>query len=229
MGKTVADSLKDLHGSCERILFGFDLARLQAELQATIAKFPPNMPSASFGGWSLLSRDGSIGDGWSQGHLAFKKDDGIYKFDDEQGQRLGVTPWVSDYKVRTPLCDGYFGEVLDAIEAKGLNPRRARVTVITPGHSTALHVDGPTDAYSARLHIPIVTNEGCAFEYENEVIHMPADGNGLIVRVNRMHRARNYGSENRYHILMDIYDFQGATRFNRFDSSKERLVGWRAG
>ena len=222
------DLRKDRHESCERIDFGFDLVRLQDELQKTIVQFSPKMPSDSFGGWSLLSRDGTVEDGWSQGHLAFKKEGDFYKFDDEEARAQNVTRWVSDYKVRTPLCDGYFGEVLDVIEAKGLNPRRARVTVIVPGHSTALHVDGPTDAYSARLHIPIVTNPGCAFEYENEVIHMLADGNGCIVRVNRAHRARNYGTENRYHLLMDIYDFQGATRFHRFDSSKERLVGWRA-
>lgn len=210
------------------IAFGFDLQRMQSEMKAIIETVPPMMPSPSFGGWSLLSRDGTLEDGWHQGHLAMAEKEKGFRYDPLTGQQLGMSKWISDYDKRTRLCDGYFGKILDVLEARGFNPRRARISLINPGHETSLHVDGPSDTYAARLHIPISTNPDCAFEYEDESYHMPADGNGVVVRVHRLHRAFNRGATARYHLLMDIFDFQGATRFNRFDPSTERLPTWRS-
>lgn len=212
----------------ERIRFGFDLVQLRNDLERISELHPPVMPTPWFGGWSLQSRDGSMTDGWVQGHTAFVEKDKNFEFDREHAETKGITPWTSDYRIRTSLCDGYFGHVLSEIETFGLNPRRARIALMKPGCSMEKHVDGPSDGYSVRLHIPILTNPQCAIEYSDQNIHMVADGSGYLVRVNRLHRAFNLGTTDRYHLLMDVFDFQGATKFHHFDSTKERLVGWRA-
>lgn len=212
----------------ETIEFGFDIAKLRQHLTHVKENFSPSMPTPEFGGWSVLSRNGEVSDGWVPGHSAFvKSPNGEFSFDALKANELNVDSAISNFNVQTPICTGYLKLVIEHIETFGLNPRRARICVIQPGESTVFHVDGSTDAYCIRLHIPIVTNENCRFEYEDRGFHMPADGNGYIVRVTRLHRAYNFGTEPRYHLLMDAYDFSGVTRFHRWKEDVERLPTWR--
>ncbi len=214
--------------SYEVIKFDFDVAKLQCHLHETLLKIPPTMQTPAFGGWSVLSSNGKIEDGWGQGHLALIPDiNGVTKYNPDERKRHGLTDFISDYNVETPICTGYLAEVMAAIRERKMNPRRARVSMILPGFSTDLHVDGRADFYSVRLHIPILTNPECKFEYEESSFHMPANGDGYLVKVNRRHRAFNFGLDRRYHLIMDVYDFTGATLSHRFDASKEKLSGWR--
>ena len=201
----------------EEIKFGFDIAKLVRHLQTVVLKLPPMMQSAAFGGWSVLSQSGNVADGWN-----------IYS---ESGALLAGTLQsaegsIADFKVPTEICTGYLAEVMSEISRQGFNPRRARVSLVPPEQSPPFHVDAVPDAYSVRLHIPILTNPGCRFEYEDCGRHMEANGNGVLVRVNRMHRAINLGLAPRYHLIMDIVDLTGLSQHHRFNPASERLLNW---
>jgi hypothetical protein len=114
---------------------------------------------------------------------------------------------------------------MDFLMQSGLSPRRARIIRLSKGLRSSWHRDGPDNLYFVRLHIPIITNPGCIFEAKDadvtEVAHMPADGSSYILRVNRMHRVSNLGTEDRFHLVMDVWDTVGLTQHHRFTEKLE--------
>jgi hypothetical protein len=144
---------------------------------------------AEYEGWSITSRDGTVADGVKQ--IPF-------------GQKTtrGTTP--------TALCKGVMTELLDEIEARGLQPFRARVMRLTSGtFEMKFHRDAKKEAW--RLHVPIITNPGSYFEWKLgsgriERVHLPADGSAWFVRVDVLHRAVNISptTTKRVHLLMSI-------------------------
>ena len=72
-----------------------------------------------------------------------------------------------------------------------------------------LHTDALRETW--RLHIPIITNPNCFFEWQRadgsiESVHLPADGSAWLVRVDLSHRAVNRSNEpsTRVHLLMGL-------------------------
>jgi len=61
------------------------------------------------------------------------------------------------------------------------------------------------DKMQTCLHIPLVTNEGCKFVYDDAVFSMPADGSVYIVNNGKHHSFMNGGTQSRLHITMDIF------------------------
>ncbi len=61
------------------------------------------------------------------------------------------------------------------------------------------------DEMQTCLHIPLVTNQGCKFVYDDKVFSMPADGSVYMVNNGKFHSFMNSGSESRLHITMDIF------------------------
>ena len=53
-------------------------------------------------------------------------------------------------------------------------------------------------------HIPIITNEGCWFVYENRCFNMKADGSVYKVNSSRNHTFVNAGNEPRIHLTFEI-------------------------
>lgn len=56
------------------------------------------------------------------------------------------------------------------------------------------------------LHIPLITNPGCWFVFENRSFSMPADGSLYTVNNSRMHTFVNSGSEPRLHLTFETLD-----------------------
>lgn len=54
-----------------------------------------------------------------------------------------------------------------------------------------------------RLHIPIITNDKCIFEVDNEEIHMKQGEIWEINNNGKLHSVINAGSEDRIHLLID--------------------------
>lgn len=54
------------------------------------------------------------------------------------------------------------------------------------------------------LHIPLITNRGCWFVYENHSFSMPANGSVYIVNNHRYHTFVNSGATPRLHITFEI-------------------------
>jgi hypothetical protein len=56
------------------------------------------------------------------------------------------------------------------------------------------------------MHIPLITNEGCRFVYENHNFSMPSDGSVYMVNNGRLHTFINAGREPRLHLTFEILD-----------------------
>lgn len=78
------------------------------------------------------------------------------------------------------------------------------------GHHLGPHTDNADNRYSARLHVPILSNSGCIHEWyaepEDYKCHIPADGSAYMFRTNILHDTYNHGTEDRYHLIAEVYD-----------------------
>ena len=143
-------------------------------------------------GWAVTSRDGSMVDGVRR--ISLRQGSGDNK--------RGTMP--------TKICSGYLAEVMAELQSLKFQPYRARIMQLeSEGEQMPLHTDARNEAW--RLHVPIVTNPNCFFEWERadgEIIsvHLPADGSAWMVRVDVPHRAVNRSREaaERMHLLMGM-------------------------
>ena len=62
-----------------------------------------------------------------------------------------------------------------------------------------------TDFSKVCLHIPLITNEGCRFVYQDKAFHMPADGSVYVVNNEKPHSFMNGGTEPRVHITLENF------------------------
>ncbi|QFZ83355.1 hypothetical protein GFK26_11555 [Variovorax paradoxus] len=140
-------------------------------------------------GWAVTSRDGTL-------------DDGIRRIAPGGSNARGVNP--------TDACSGSLAQVIDDLGRTGLKPYRARIMQLeSEGAEMPLHTDAKVETW--RLHIPIITNPNCFFEWQRddgsiESVHLPADGSAWLVRVDVNHRAVNRSNEpsHRVHLLMGL-------------------------
>lgn len=217
----------------EKLELNFDIPKLIEELNNSI--FPLGEPLfqgkeygyvSAFGGWSLQSYTGHWKDGWEVGHVA--NDEAKHIFFPDGKPNYKVFKFLNyaqplEHKIPTEACVGEFKKVIDKIESMGLYPRRARITVLNPGTESTWHRDGVESQYLVRLHIPLITHEKCVHTCDDIKLHMPADGSGYIMWVNKFHKAENYSNIKRYHILMDVYDTKGITKYCKYDADINEL------
>ncbi len=188
----------------KKIHTNFDIKKLREHIENHVLSLEPVHQSAAFGGWSVLSSNSSYKDGWHSGHLGLQKEQSkeeiLSSIKSAGGKRS------TEYCYPTEICHGYLEEVINRIKEMGFEPRRARIIKLAAGLSSVWHRDAPDNIPCVRLHVPIFTNPGCFFEIENGKDHMTADGSSFLVRVNRMHRVYNEGTEDRFHLIMDVND-----------------------
>lgn len=191
-----------------------DVFKLQEHLEKYVLPKEISRQSESFGGWSVLSGNGEITDGWQKGHLLLTEES-------TEAEKAFVRNQIklkfSEYKIETEICTGYLQYVIERIRSSGLSPYRARIICLSAKGSSSWHSDDQPNRYAVRLHIPIITNEFCFFETRKEREHIPADGSGYFVYVNREHRVVNDGNQNRYHLVVDVKDVQQVSKFHRFE------------
>lgn len=199
----------------EKIDLGIDIDRLREYYHTNVAVLPPVMQSTAFGGWSILSYVGTYTDGWQTGHLCFKTDaQGVPYWDYELAEKLGVR-LEAEHCNPTEVCTGYMLEVISWIRELGLNPCRARWSLLRAQSESTLHRDAADATYAVRLHIPVITNSQCTFYAGEEFAHMPADGSAYLIKVNRMHQIFNKSNEDRIHIIMNVFDAIGISKHHR--------------
>ncbi|MGJ7541261.1 aspartyl/asparaginyl beta-hydroxylase domain-containing protein [Variovorax sp. LT1R16] len=165
-------------------------------LRAHFLDHVQKMPSTPFRdnrvdyvGWAVTSRDGTL-------------NDGIRRIATNGPNVRGVNP--------TDACSGSLAQVMDTLATTGLKPYRARIMQLeSEGAEMPLHTDAKKETW--RLHIPIITNPHCFFEWQRadgtiESVHLPADGSAWLVRVDVDHRAVNRSNEpsHRVHLLMGL-------------------------
>ncbi len=199
----------------EELPFQFDVEKLQNHVRQHVLQFKPHMVGQFFGGWSVLSSNGSYLDGWGSGEKAFQPDFMPGATMEEKCAAVGLRP-ISEYSKPTEVCHGYLAEVIEEIARAGFQPIRARLSLLMPHGRSTLHRDGPDGEYAVRLHIPIITNEKCTFHCDEGVAHLPANGRAHLIRVNRMHQVFNESDQHRIHLLMQVKDTRGISKFHRY-------------
>lgn len=184
-----------------------DPAALLADLRAHVLPLPEvTRPGGWFGGWSVTSGDGSYRDGWQRGHEVYAPSaGGRVSVDAELARRLFPKP-PEQYVTPTEVCVGSLRAAVEAAAALGLEPYRARVARLGPGAALNFHVDSAAESW--RLHVPIVTNPGCFFQWRTPQgetrLRMPADGRAWFVRTDVEHRFVNEGERDRFHLIMSV-------------------------
>lgn len=191
----------------------FDIEKLRSQLSQITNQWKPVLQSAAFGGWSVLSSNGSYTDGWHRGFVGLDQKMSLEDFRNQTQKNNGLHS--DQYCHPTEICNGYLKEIIDYIGSKNLRPSRARIIRLEPHSACAWHRDAPDGIYSVRLHVPIVTNPNAFFETENAQVHFPADGNSYFISVDRMHRVVNHGEEPRFHLVMNVTDWDGVSRLFR--------------
>ena len=121
---------------------------------------------------------------------------------------------------------GYIREVIDTLKDMGLTPRRARITCLKAHCKSLVHKDADNDEYMARLHIPLWTNDKCVHICEGTNLNMKADGRPYVIWTNLWHQIRNDSDEDRFHILMDVYDTKHVTKNFKYEGDFSQLENY---
>ena len=104
----------------------------------------------------------------------------------------------------TELCpefkDTYVEEVYNLIKSK-FKIGRMRFLMKPPRTCLSWHRDP-----EMRLHIPIITNEGCKMVIEDTSFHMPADGSAYITDNTKYHNFFNGSEIERVHLVATLTD-----------------------
>ena len=116
--------------------------------------------------------------------------------DNHEEQRLEPV----DEKAYTELCPEfkgtYFEEVYNILKEKFGAIGRVRILMKPPRSCLSWHRDP-----EPRIHVPIITNEGCKMVIEDEAFHMPANGSAYVTDNTKYHNFFNGSEFERVHIV----------------------------
>ena len=96
--------------------------------------------------------------------------------------------------------DTYVEEVYNLITSK-FKLGRVRFLMKPPRSCLSWHRDP-----EMRLHIPIITNEGCRMVIQDTSFHMPSNGNGYITDNTKYHNFFNGSEFDRVHLVATVIE-----------------------
>lgn len=197
----------------EPISLPMDFAALRSQVEYIMREYPPVLrhKGGTWGGWALLSHDGSYRSGFDPCDSCYREVDGKVVFDEERAKEIGFRG-DHDHLQPTELCVGPIRDFLVSVEAAGFFPRRARISFLNGGSNLTLHRDAEPGVYSLRLHIPIFTAPDTIFEVGGEKHTLQADGSAYLVPTHIPHQVFNPGPQKRVHLFMNVYDIHHQTK-----------------
>ena len=122
---------------------------------------------------------------------------------DESGKEVSRDIKIDESKyteVVKDFQDTYFKEIYETL-AKKFKIGRVRILLKEPRSTLSWHRDP-----EPRLHIPIITNEGCSMVIENVAKHLPADGKVTITNNTKYHNFFNGGEQARIHLVACVLE-----------------------
>jgi hypothetical protein len=123
-------------------------------------------------------------------------------WDDGIGSAAGGGQFLNtkEYVVLNEMLKGSYIEKIHNTIVKDYSFGRMRLMKLSGRQCMSLHVD-----LEKRIHIPIITNKNCLMIVDEEVIHMPADGNAYLVNTTKRHTALNSNLNfDRIHLMFDL-------------------------
>ena len=122
---------------------------------------------------------------------------------DETGKEVIRDKPINENKYTQLVSDfrgTYFEEVYNDLK-KNFKIGRVRILLKEPRSTLSWHRDP-----EPRLHIPIITNQGCRMVIENIAKHLPADGSLTITNNLKYHNFFNGGEQNRIHLVACVLE-----------------------
>ena len=189
--------------------FRADVAQLVRHYENVVCKEPATTyhdNNASYEGWAITSRDGTTSDGVRR----IERNAAPAAATPASAAPAARPAQPGQGNIPTVLCSGAIAEVLDKLSVAGLWHFRTRIMRLSnEGFDMKWHRDA--DKESWRVHVPVITNTNSFFEWKLEDgtvhrLHMPADGTGWLLRVDKLHRAINNGppGATRVHLLASL-------------------------
>ena len=184
--------------------FKIDINELKKYLEFVQKFSPPFMKkNGPWGGWSITSSSGDVFDGWQTGEKAYSESS-------SEDEKKAIIDFFnkSDFSQPTPIYNEFIRKLIDQIhrEVPNLKLSRIRIAVLKPHPESEAYWHQDSDGSQVfRLHIPIITNDQCFFDYQNERHHLIADGSLYLLDVGKLHRAVNNSKLDRFHIIADAY------------------------
>lgn len=200
----------------EKLNLEFDINSIFSSVKSQLETIVPIEVYPGYGGWSILSHDGGVKSGWNESAVVLDANNEmdvpqtIKKF-----ESLNL-PSTFEHTKPTSLFTEPIKNVTEVLAQQGYQIARLRLSFLKPHSNIYWHTDVNPSQYGVRLHIPLVTNDKCFFEYENEKLHLKADGSAYMIRVNKKHRYSNSGDSTRYHLIMDVRDLKHKTQYFKY-------------
>jgi|TARA_B110001452_G_scaffold157706_1_gene131236 hypothetical protein len=177
----------------------FDISRLKSELKVVLKNKNFNSPGIShFGAISLNqipNDEESI-----KGHNIRGQ---YWTIPDETGKEVSRDVKIDESKytkIVPEFENTYFNEVYETLKKK-FELGRVRLLLKEPRSTLSWHKDP-----EPRLHIPIITNQGCSMVIENVAKHLPADGTVTITNNTKYHNFFNGGEQARIHLVACVLE-----------------------
>ena len=179
----------------------FDIAKLQQSYKEIIkTKKFENAGVSNFGAISLTQIPGdpeSIKGSNARGVFWTKPDQsGKEVSRDVNIYEESYSEFIKEYE------NTYFKEVYDILSSQ-YKLGRVRILLKQPRSTLSWHRDP-----EPRLHIPIITNQGCIMVIDKVAQHMPADGSVWITNNTKYHNAFNGGEEDRIHLVACVLNYK---------------------
>ncbi len=178
----------------------FDIKKLRKDLDTLLKKKGFSSPKGvtNFGAISLnqIPNDKDS----TKGHNIR----GVYwTIADESGKEVKRDIPIDESKYTELLPEfknTYFDEVYKTLSKK-FKLGRVRLLLKEPRSTLSWHKDP-----EPRLHIPIITNQGCSMVIENVAKHLPADGHVTITNNTKYHNFFNGGEQSRVHLVACVLE-----------------------
>lgn len=126
----------------------------------------------------------------------------------------GPLPWPARTDPTKPLriwamAGDLVGPLVSQILAHFSPPviaRDACLSLMPAGDSHPMHVDSEPATFITRVHVPLTTNPGCWFEWEEESRRVHFDvGAAYCFDTQSRHAFGNDGESDRIHLLFDVW------------------------
>ena len=177
----------------------FDISKLRNDLDKILESKKFNSPGVThFGAISLnqIPNDESS----IQGNNIRGK---YWTIADETGKEVSRDIDIDETKYSQLVPEfrnTYFSEVYEVLKKK-FKLGRVRLLLKEPRSTLSWHKDP-----ECRLHIPIITNQGCSMVIENVAKHLPADGSVWITNNTKYHNFFNGGEQARVHLVACVLE-----------------------
>ena len=177
----------------------FDISKLRDNLKTILKKRDFNSPGISHFGAIPLNQipndEESI-----KGHNIRGQ---YWTIPDETGKEVSRDVKIDESKytkIVPEFQNTYFNDVYEVLKKK-FKLGRVRLLLKEPRSTLSWHKDP-----EPRLHIPIITNQGCSMVIENVAKHLPADGTVTITNNTKYHNFFNGGEQARIHLVACVLE-----------------------